>query len=299
MSPENKHTVSWDLEKGVITLNGSGKPERAILMREEYVNAFLVETIKTIGEDGFRVVLRDVAKKAGASQELIENPSRESFGAFIKSDFLPVDTGKSTIPGPISWDGNGPLVNMFADTYWYILPVRYTMLLNAAMIDILAENGARAIFRNAARQAGMGMAKKALGNYGWTSLDDAMPEQDAKVFRGSYRMVGWSVAKAIAKKEDNGDWLLVVVCNNTYESEGVSSKRPVCVGLISYMEGFYDGIFSKMGGKAVSSREVKCRAMGDPYCVHVSKFRNKDAEQPDWNALEAEWRPLEEELKTK
>jgi len=87
--------------------------------------------------------------------------------------------------------------------------------------------------------------------------------------------------------------MLLARCENTFESEGVKSGSPVCRMLGNYMEGFYEGVLSKLAEKSVEYREVKCRSKGDGYCAFAFKMKEKKAGALDWESLAGEWKALD------
>jgi predicted hydrocarbon binding protein len=293
MAPDDIKTLTWNPENGTITFAHSGAAERTILIRGEYTQVYMGEIFGTIGMEVAITIFSRAVKKLGAPRDIVENPTFENVGEFFNSYFVPVDTGRSNIPGDIRWDGKASDLILFGDTPWQLTTTTTARSMNEGISDFLTENTARALFRNAARKAGIAVSERAAANYGWTSLDAAVSELDKKVFRTTFPLVGWGNAAAAVQKGADGNWMILSRCYHTYESEGVTAKRPACVGLISYMEGLFEGVFSKLGGKLVSSREVKCRALGDPYCAHAYKLRDKDSGPADWDELAPEWRALD------
>jgi hypothetical protein len=92
--------------------------------------------------------------------------------------------------------------------------------------------------------------------------------------------------------------MVLAKCANTFESEGVTSDKPVCKILANYMEGFFEGVVSRLSDKSVECREVKCRAKGDDCCAFAFKTKDKRGEALDWDILRYEWQALDSAIIT-
>jgi hypothetical protein len=62
---------------------------------------------------------------------------------------------------------------------------------------------------------------------------------------------------------------------------------------MSYMDGFYNGVVNTLSGKFIETREVRCRAMGDPYCAFAHRIKDNKKDILDWRELEGDWKELD------
>jgi len=138
------------------------------------------------------------------------------------------------------------------------------------------------------------MATQALENYRWKTLDDLVDDQDERIYLGTFAHAGWSHSRAFSRKGADGNFMFLAKISNTYESDGVTGRtKPICDWLMSYMDGFYNGVVNALSGKFIETREVRCRAMGDPYCAFAHKIKDNKKDILDWNELEKEWKELD------
>ena len=292
MSGQN--TVKWNVKDGTITLqNGKGQ-ERLLLKRYDFVFSFIDEMNRVLGKQVFLMVFRKVFEKYGAPEKFFENVSVETAGAFVDGLIVPVDIEKSVIPDDISWDGKTRNLEFFGTTHWRVLPTSFIRNFRAAIYEVLTENGTKAIVREATKRAGIGMADQAIENYRWKTMEDLVNNQDEKIYLGTFAHAGWSYSRVFSQKETDGNYLFLAKISNSYESEGVTGEtRPLCQWLMSYMDGFYNGLIGKLSGKFVETREVHCRAMGDPYCAFAHKMKENKKDILDWTELEGSWKALD------
>jgi hypothetical protein len=290
---ETKHVVSWNPEKGTITLDHGGAQERLILQRRGFWDGFFPEIVSNLGEDGVSVVMRALVKSLGLSEALAEKPTFKTMIQCFDHRVLPVDKGKCAIDPTVSWPGDNREIEVFGSTIWILEDVLTIQHFKKVLADVLSDNGANAIIRNICRKGGIGVGDTALKNYQWKDIEQAMASQDEKVFKYTFRIAGWSVARSSYQKGPDGNYMLLARCDNTFESEGVTSVVPACKILSNYMEGFYEGVLSKLADKSVECREVKCRSKGDGYCAFAFKTKEKKAGPLDWNGLADEWKALD------
>ena len=290
----DQNTVEWNLKDGIITLHSGGRGSRLLLKRYDFVFSFFDEMNRVLGTDTVTMIFRRILELQGAPKEIQENFDVGTAGQYLDSLIVPVDIAKSTIPDNIVWDGKTRNLDFFASTHWRVLPLSFIRNFRTAMFEKITENGTKAIVREAARRAGNGMAEQALQNYRWTKIDDLLNDQDEKVYLGTFRYAGWSYSRVFSREGAGGNPMFLAKMTNTYESDGVNgSPKPICIWLMNYMDGFYNGVVNALTGKSVETREVRCRAMGDPYCAFAYKVKDDKKEILDWKELEGEWKRLD------
>jgi predicted hydrocarbon binding protein len=293
MMSETKSVVRWNSEKGTITLDRGGAEERLILQRRGFWDGFFPEIVKSLGEDGVAVVMRALVKSLGISGASMEKPNFRTLIHCFDRRILPVDRQSSAVDPSVSWPVDDREITVFGDTVWILEDVMTIQHFKKVLTDVLSEKGAGAIIRNICRKGGIAVGDTALENYQWKDVGRFMASQDEKVYNYTFRVAGWSVARSVFEKGPDGNYMLVARCENTFESEGVTAPAPVCKILQHYMEGFYEGVLTKLADKSVESREVKCRSKGDGYCAFAFKVKEKKAGALDWDALADEWKALD------
>jgi len=291
---EHLNTVEWNLKDGLITLHNDKSHHRLLLKRYDFIFSFVEEMSRVLGDVTVMMVFRKVLEKSGAPKEIMEHVSVESAGKFLDGLIVPVDIDNSVIPDDISWDGKTRTLDFFGTTHWRVLPVSFIRCFREALYETLTENGTKAIVREATKKAGAGMATQALENYRWKTLDDLVDDQDERIYLGTFAHAGWSHSRAFSRKGADGNFMFLAKISNTYESDGVTGRtKPICDWLMSYMDGFYNGVVNALSGKFIETREVRCRAMGDPYCAFAHKIKDNKKDILDWNELEKEWKELD------
>jgi len=290
---EHLNTVEWNLKDGLITLHNDKSHHRLLLKRYDFIFSFVEEMSRVLGDVTVMMVFRKVLEKSGAPKEIMEHVSVESAGKFLDGLIVPVDIVNSVIPDDISWDGKTRTLDFFGTTHWRVLPVSFIRCFREALYETLTENGTKAIVREATKKAGAGMATQALENYRWKTLDDLVDDQDERIYLGTFAHAGWSHSRAFSRKGADGNFMFLAKISNTYESDGVTGRtKPICDWLMSYMDGFYNGVVNALSGKFIETREVRCRAMGDPYCAFAHKIKDNKKDILDWNEREKEWKEL-------
>jgi len=287
--------VKWNNKDGIITLHNNGSQNRLVLKRYDFLFSFIDEMSRVLGNEVVLMVFRKVLEKFNAPQEMRDKANVETAGAFVDSLIVPVDTQNSAIPKTVTWDGKTRNVDFLGTTHWRVLPNSFIHNFRSALYETLTENGTKAIVREATKRAGLALAEQAMVNYQWKNIDDLAADQDEKIYLGTFRNVGWSYSRVFSKKGADGNHMFLAKITNSYESDGQAGKlqKPTCIWLMNYMDGFYSGVLSKLGGKFVETREVRCRAMGDPYCAFAHKIKDDKKEILDWKELENEWRELD------
>jgi predicted hydrocarbon binding protein len=290
------HAVHWNAENGTILLDKDGRKERVILLRRGFWDGFLPEIVGILGEDGMSIMMRNLVKRVGLDGEFGDKPSFRTLLQLFDRHILPVDRANSSIHETVTWDADNREITVFGDTVWILQDIFTIQQFKGSLADVLNENGANAVIRSVSRKGGLVVGDTALKNYGWKDIDDALASQDERVFAYTFSVAGWCSARSAYKKGSDGEYMLVAVCDNTYESEGVTAKKPACRILASYMEGFYEGVLSRLAKKAVECREVTCRAAGADHCTFAFKMKDAKAGPLDWDGLTDEWKALEAEL---
>jgi predicted hydrocarbon binding protein len=292
-----KNTVRWVRENGTIMLNRNGSEERLILMRRGFWDGFLPELVKTLGEDGVSVMMRKLVENVGLSDVLTEKANFRTLIKCFDRRILPVDKEKCLIHESLSWEGEDREVTVFGDTIWILQDVFTLQNFKDILATVLNENGARAIIRDIAKKGGVLVGETALKNYKWTNIEEAIAAQDEKVYQYTFNVAGWTLARSAYSKDSDGNYMLVAKCLNTFESEGITSGQPKCNILTNYLEGVYEVVFSKLAGKSVETREVKCRSKGDGYCALAFKTKGSKKDTVDWDGLTDEWMKVDASLK--
>ncbi|MBN1883262.1 MAG: 4-vinyl reductase [Deltaproteobacteria bacterium] len=288
------NSVKWDLKDGIITLYGNGDEHRLLLKRYDFIFSFMDEMKKVAGEDAVTMIFRKILELHGAPKELQDNPSIENTAGFLDDLIVPIDIGNSYIPDSVAWDGKTRNLKFFGSSQWRVLPVSFIRNFRKASYEILTENGTKAIVRDATRTSGAGMAQQAIEDYQLAKLEDLIHLQDEKVYLGTFRHAGWSYSRVFTHENADGNHMFLAKITNSYESNDVKdSKRPICTWLMNYMDGFYNGLINKLSGKFIETREVRCRAMGDPYCAFAHKIKENKKDILDWEELESEWKELD------
>jgi predicted hydrocarbon binding protein len=291
---DHQNTVEWNVKDGTIVLHNSKAHHRLLLKRYDFIFSFVEEMNRVMGSVPVLMVFRKVLEKCGAPSEFLEKVSIESAGAFVDGLIVPVDVENSVIPSSISWDGKTRTLDFFGATHWRVLPVSFIRSFREGLYETLTENGTKAILREATKRAGMAMAEQDIANYQWKNLEDLASQQDEKIYLGTFKHAGWSYSRVFSQKDADGNYLFLAKISDSYESDGVNGKaKPICDWLMSYMDGFYNGLANKLSGKFVETREVRCRAMGDPYCAFAHKIKDNKKDILDWRELEGAWKELD------
>lgn len=83
----------------------------------------------------------------------------------------------------------------------------------------------------------------------------------------SFQAAGWGIVELV--EADLDEKLIRVRIYDLYESVAFAgrSDRPRC----HFVRGYLEGLFSEFLGVELESKEVKCVAMGDPYCEFIFK----------------------------
>jgi predicted hydrocarbon binding protein len=291
---EHQNTVEWNVKDGTITLHNSKDHHRLLLKRYDFVFSFVEEMNRVMGNVPVMMVFRKVLEKCGAPHKFLEQVTVENTGVFVDGLIVPVDVDNSVIPDAISWDGKSRTLDFLGGTHWRVLPVSFIRCFRDALYETLTVNGTKAIVREATKRAGMAMAEQAVKAYRWKTMEDLIDHQDEEIYLGTFTHAGWSYSRVFSRQEADDNHLFLAKISNSYESDGVSGRdRPICDWLMSYMDGFYNGVVNMLTGKFVETREVRCRAMGDPYCAFAHKIKNNKKDILDWKEVEGSWKELD------
>jgi hypothetical protein len=293
---EGMNSIRHDPRTGSLLLARNGEQERVILLRRGFWDGFFPEIVTLLGESGVSVVMRRLAQRVGLSDVRTERPTFRTLITCFDHRILPLSREESSLPEAVAWGPNPREVIVFGDTVWIIQDLFTIQQFKVVLHDILDENGANAVIRRVSRKGGVSVGDTALTNYRWADLDAAMASQNEQVFQYTFSVAGWSLARSAYRAGSDGHYMLLAKCANTFESEGIGSEKPVCKMLSSYLEGFFEGIASRLGGKSVECREVKCRATGDDYCAFAVKTKERNGRPLDWDALWYEWKDLDSEV---
>ena len=293
MTSEN--SVKWNLKEGLISLYRNGQEQRLLLKRYDFIFSFMDKMKQVAGDDTVIMILRKILELYGAPKELLERPNVENAGEFLDSLVVPIDIGSSYIPEGVTWDGKTRNLAFFGSSVWRVLPVSFITNFRKASYEILTENGTKAIIRDATRTSGAGMARQAIQDYQLGKLEDLVNLQDEKIYLGTFRHAGWSYSRVFTHENTDGNHMILAKITNSYESNSMKGvKKPICTWLMNYMDGFYNGLINELSGKFIETREVRCRAMGDPYCAFAHKIKDNKKDILDWGELESEWKGLDD-----
>ncbi|MBN1574799.1 MAG: hypothetical protein JW984_16505 [Deltaproteobacteria bacterium] len=285
-------SIKWNLDNGSISLVTGGSEERLILMRKGFMTAFFEEIGNLEGKDTLKNTFRNLFKRLGAPQDIIDKPSIESYNEFAENFISPLNHDPSKVPDLFEWDGEGRELKGFSDALFRIVPLKVLMAFKEVSAEILTVRGAEAILKNVARRAGLAVGEEAMSNYGWTEIDSAMNSMDGALSYSLPRL-GWGRTRVAVGKDSGSNYMFYLKSWNSFESDGVKSEKPVCAILQHNLEGIGLGVAKKLLGKSNESREVKCRAMGDDCCAFAIKQKDKEVKSLDWKELEDEWRALD------
>lgn len=285
-------SIKWNSDDGSINLVSGGTEERLILMRTGFMEAFFDEIEKVEGKATLKNTFRNLLKRLGASQELINKPDIESFHKFCDNFVLPINYDLTQIPELLEWEGEGREIKAFGNAIFRIVPHKALMMFKEVSAELLTERGAVAIIRTVARKAGLAVIDEAMVSYGWTEMDTAMNSMDG-VLSFSLPKLGWGKTRVAVSKDVDGNHMFYLKSWNSFEADNVKHKRPVCVIFQYDLDGIGMGVAGNFIGRSTESREVKCRALGDDYCAFAIKVKDKDVKALDWKELEDEWRALD------
>jgi len=295
---EQMNRVYYEPDSGSLFLDRNGIRERVILLRRGFWDGFLPEIASILGDGGISLVMRKLVERVGLSDVLTEKATFRTLIDCFDRRILPLSREDSSLPESVTWGPHDREVVVFGDTIWILQDVFTIQQLKVVLSELLDDNGANAIMRSVSRKGGLSIWDTALKNYGWTNLDTLIASQDKNVFQYTFSIAGWSITRSCFRPISSDDYVLLVKCANTFESEGVVSDKPVCTILTNYMEGFLEGVLSRLSEreKSVVCREVKCRAQGDDYCAFVLASKDKRDGILDWDFIMHEYEVLDSTL---
>jgi predicted hydrocarbon binding protein len=284
--------MKWDNETGAITLSSEGKEERAFILSQGFIGQFKEELMKTSGKSTLKMVMRKVLEKLGTPQIEGSESGWESFEMYNDSRILPVDIGGSNLPGVYSaWDGQTRKIFLDSGIEMSIWTVKSFQIFKEALADIMTEKGASALLNGAGKKAGAVVGESFTKIFGWNDLQKAFDTID-DALRNIFLTSGWGKGGAVVKKGSDGKEMILIKTVNSFESHGITSSRQVCSIMTSVINGIWSGFIAKLGNTSAETREVKCSAKGDDYCVFAIKLKDKDAAPLDWKELETEWQAI-------
>lgn len=284
--------MKWDNETGAITLSGDGKEERAFILSLGFIEQFKEELIKTAGKSTLKMVMRKVLGKLGTPQAEGSELGWESLEMYNDNQILPVSVGESNLPGAYcDWDGQTRTILLKPDIDMSIWTVRSFQIFKEALADIMTEKGANALLNGAGKKAGTIVGESFTKIFGWNDLQKAFDTID-DVLKKIFFTSGWGKGGAVVKKGSDGKEMILVKIVNSFESQGITSSRPICSIMTSIINGIWTGFVTKLGNFSAETREVKCSAKGDDYCAFAIKLKDKDTAPLDWKELETEWQAI-------
>ncbi len=291
----SERKIVWEPENGSVFLDGTDGKNRVILTRKGFMEAFFDEIELVGGRDTLTMVFRGTLTRLGAPAELLDRPTIDDVTQFHDNlilPYVPVDGNAPAAFTPVA--GQRELV-AYGNTTFTVQTVRLLQEFKEAMIDILTERGAVAILHRVAKRGGFAVAEKALADYEWKELDGALTSMDA-VLGSVFPLYGWGLSRTIVGRGKDNRRMFFLKCWNIYETEGITSERPLCTVHQSYLEGIGECLSQTYEKLPVESREVKCRAKGDGYCGFFIVQKQEGEKGIDWKQLEGDAERLDASL---
>ncbi len=279
---------------GSVNLLNNGRDERLFFVSKGLMKAFGEEIVNVSGRDTLAMAIKRVLESAGEGSEE-QHPTWETFEKLNDDLVLPVDLEKSSIPeGVFIWDGKTRVLNILNIIDYDIFSVKYFQSLKDKMGEILTERGRDAILRNVGKRAGKVVGEMNMKLFNWVDMDTCMEGMDGAI-APFLPLVGWGKPRVITRKGKDGNYMIVFKIKNSFEANGISSQRPICVLQCSSYNGVGEIIGNKLANQSTEGKEVKCVSMGDEYCIYVLKYKPMGAQPLDWKELEEEWQALEKD----
>jgi predicted hydrocarbon binding protein len=286
MSSSEKKIV-WEPTGGAIYLDGDRGKDRVILTRKGFMEAFFDEIELVGGKDTLTMVFRSMLTRLGAPPRLLDHPTLDEVTHFHDGAILPCRFVDGNIPEAFTPVAGSREITAYGNTAFTFQTVRLLQQFKEAMSEILTDRGAAAILHRVAKRGGFAVAQKALADYSWTELDRAMDSMDV-VLGSVFPLYGWGLSRTVTGRGANNRRIFFLKCWNIYETEGITSEKPLCIVHQSYLEGIGECLSQTYEHKAVESREVKCRAKGDAYCAFFIVQKQENEKGIEWNELEAD-----------
>ena len=287
--------ITWESAGGAIYLDGEAGRQRVILTRKGFMEAFFSEIELVGGKDALTMVFRTLLTKLGAPGTLLDHPTLTDVTHFHDGLIIPYQCVEGNMPAAFTPVPDSRELTAYGDTVFTFQTVGLLQRFKEAMTEILTDRGAVAILHRIAKRGGFAVADKALADYSWKELDPAMDSMD-QVLGGVFPLYGWGTSRTATGRGADGRRLFYLKCWNIYEMEGMKSERPLCIVHQSYLEGIGECLSQTYEHRAVESREVKCRAMGDKYCAFFIVQKTDDEKGVEWKTLEDDWKRLDAAL---
>ncbi len=294
MSPSPKK-ITWELVNGAIYLDPGQTKDRVILTRKGFMEAFFDEIELVGGKDALTMVFRTMLTKLGAPARLLDHPTLEDVTRFHDGLIVPCTPTEGNMPAAFAPVEGSRELTAYGDTVFTVQTVRFLQRFKEAMAEVLTDRGTVAILHRISKRGGFAVANKALADYSWKELDSALLSMDA-VLSAVFPLYGWGRSRTVTGRGKNGRRMFFLKCWNLYEMEGIKSEKPLCTVHQSYLEGIGECMSQTFEHKAVESREVKCRAMGDDYCAFFIVQKENDEKGIDWKELDDDWKRLDATL---
>ncbi len=291
MSPSPRK-ITWEPGGGAIYLDEAGSTRRVILTRKGFMEAFFDEIELVGGKDTLTMVFRAMLTKLNAPGPLLVHPTVDDVTRFHDGLILPYLLVEGNTPAVFTSVADTRELTAYGNTVFTFQTVGLLQRFKEAMTEILTDRGTVAILHRVAKRGGFAVANKALADYSWKELDPAMDSMD-QVLSHVFPLYGWGTSRTTTGRGKNGRRLFFLKCCNMYETEGISSDKPLCTVHQSYLEGIGECLSQTFEHKAVESREVKCRAMGDDCCAFFIVQKENDEKGIEWKELEDDWRRLD------
>jgi predicted hydrocarbon binding protein len=294
MSPSPRK-ITWEPGGGAIYLDEAGSTHRVILTRKGFMEAFFDEIELVGGKDTLTMVFRAMLTKLGAPGALLVHPTVDDVTRFHDGLILPYLLVEGNMPAVFTYADDTRELTAYGNTVFTFQTVGLLQRFKEAMAEILTDRGTVAILHRIAKRGGFAVANKALADYSWKELDGALDSMD-RVLSYVFPLYGWGLSRTITGRGKNGRRMFFLKCWNLYEMHAMKSDKPLCTVHQSYLEGIGECLSQTFEHKAVESREVKCRAMGDGYCAFFIVQKENDEKGIEWKELEDDWRRLDAEL---
>ncbi len=285
-------SLHWNKEKGSVYLTEGKTEHRLFLMRKGFMDSFFDEILNVEGKDALSMTIRKILEKARAQTVEATKPTVDTLNRFKDDSILPLSIGPGELPAMFTLTPGTRELVAFGSVVYLLEMAAILNIFKEVSAEILTPRGARAIIRTVGKRAGMAVGNSAKANYSWNEIDAATASL-GQLIPVIFPLMGYGNPSVASAKGPDGSYLFFFRCANTFETDGVSSKEPVCAVFASLLEGLFESIVMTLTGQAAECREVRCAAAGGDRCAFAIKLKAKGSPALDWSALEAEWKALD------
>jgi len=224
-----------------------------------------------------------------APKEILETSSVETAGKFVDSLVVPVDIQNSIIPADITWDGKSRTLDYLGQTTGASCRFRSSRAFGKRSTRP-SPKWDEGHFTEAQRRPHRD-GQSEIENYRWKAVETSWPSRTSGLSR-HVRTRRLSHSRVFSEGKRRQLLFLSKISNTTNRKASRDARNPICDWLMSYMDGFYNGVVNKP--RASSSRPGRCAAgaMGDPYCAFAHMIKDNKKDILDWKQLESSWKEL-------